>query len=89
MNYNKLYEQSLKAAKELERLGLKKEGYGIQIELSINSYRDLLKESIIGNEIQFEVDTPTERVNRGTIKGIPFVLTLDTDRVLITKEIKE
>lgn len=86
MTFNELWEKVRKATLELRCNGLDMRGYGIQIELSINSYRDLLKERESSSGIRTEVDDPNERVHRGTIFGTPFVLTQDTDRVLIAKE---
>lgn len=86
MTFNELYEKVNKAALELLCSGLDIRGYGIQIELSINSYRDLLNELERRFAIRTEIDDPNERVHRGTIFGTPFVLTQDTDRVLIARE---
>ncbi len=85
MTFDELWEKVHKANLELRCNGLELMGYGIQIELSISSYRDLLNERECRFAIRTEVDDPNERVHRGTIFGTPFVLTQDTDRVLIAK----
>lgn len=87
MTFDELHIKVRKAFMELQCNGLKRVGYGVQIELSINSYRELLNERQ-GFAIKLEVDDPRERINRGTIYGTPFILTEDTDRVLIAKEIQ-
>ena len=84
MTFEKLYKKVREAMLELRCNGLEKVGYGIQIELSIKSYQELVIERH-GFGIELEADTPTERVNRGIIFGTPFVLTQDTDRVMIAK----
>ena len=86
MTFDELYEKVRKATIELRCKGLEMMDYGIQIELSINSYRDLLNERERMSAIRTEVDDVNERVHRGTIFGTPFVLTQDTDRVLVAKE---
>lgn len=87
MTFDELHVKVRKAFMELRCNGLEKVGYSVQIELSINSYRELLNERQ-GFAIKFEVDNPRERINRGTIYGTPFILTECTDRVLIAKEIQ-
>lgn len=86
MTFDELYEKVRKATLELRCNGLEMIGYGIQIELSIKSYRDLLNDRECMSGIRTEVDDVNERVHRGTIFGTPFVLTEDTDRVLVAKE---
>ena len=86
MTFNELWGKVRKATLELRCNGLEMMGYGIQIELSIKSYRDLLNDREYNFEVRTEVDDVNESVHRGTIFGTPFVLTKDTDRVLIAKE---
>lgn len=88
MTFNELWEKVSKAQYELNSSGLEFRGYGVKIELSIDSFQDLVAEKQF-SAIRTEVDTPTEKVHRGTVYGVPFVITLDTDRVLIAREIKE
>ena len=85
MTFDKLYEAVRKATDELMRNGLDHAGYEIQIELSINSYRELLCDRDHYFAIKIEVDDVKERVHRGTIYGTPFILTEGTDRVVIAK----
>lgn len=89
MTFNELFEKVQKASVELRCSGLDVRGYGIQLELSIKSYRDLLNEREVSFGIRMEVDKPIEDSHRGTIYGFPFVLTQGIDRVLIAKEFKE
>lgn len=89
MTFIELFEKVQKANVELRCSGLDVRGYGIQLELSIKSYRDLLNEREIRFGIRMEVDKPIEDIHKGTIYGFPFVLTQGTDRVLIAKEFKE
>ncbi len=83
MTFDKLYKEVRKAFCELQNNGLV--GYEVQIELSINSYRELLADRDHYFCIKTEVDTPKDCVCRGTIYGTPFVLTKDTDRVMVAK----
>ena len=86
MTFDELHEKIRKAFMELHCNGLERVGYGVQIELSINSYRELLNDYCGRFAFKTEVDDQKERTHRGTICGTPFVLTQDTDRVLIAKE---
>jgi len=86
MTFYELEEKVRKAQKELYINGLERYGFEIQIELSINSYRDLLNDRDHYFVIKTEVDDPKDCVCRGTIYGTKFVITKDTDRVLIAKE---
>ena len=86
MTFDELHEKVRKAFMELRCNGLERVGYGVQIELSVNSYRELLNDYHGRFAIKTEVDDPIEGVHRFTIYGTPFVVTLDTDRVLIAKE---
>lgn len=86
MSFDELHEKVSKASMELRCNGLERFGYSVQIELSINTYRELLCDYQGRFAIKTEVDDPKERIHRGTIYGIPFILTQDTDRVLIAKE---
>lgn len=88
MTFEGLLEKIRKVQYELNSSGLDVRGYGVEIELSIASFRDLVSKNKF-SLIRTEVDTPIERVHRGTVFGVPFVITQDTDRVLIAKEIKE
>lgn len=87
MTFEELHEKVRKADAELCISGLDHFGFTVMIELSIKSYRELCARGNWG-AIKLEVDTPTERVQRGTIYGTPFVLTQDTDRVLIAKAVE-
>ena len=78
--FEKLYKKVREAMLELRCNGLEKVGYGIQIELSIKSYQELVIE-----RHGFGIELEAERVNRGIIFGTPFVLTQDTDRVIVAK----
>ena len=89
MTFDELHEKVRKAFMELRCNGLERVGYSVQIELSVNSYRELLNDYHGRFAIKTEVDDPKERVHRGTIYGTPFVLTQDTDRVLVAKEIAD
>ena len=89
MTFDELHEKVRKAFMELQYNGLERVGYGVQIELSINSYRELLNDYHGRFAVKPEVDDPKEYVHRGTIYGTPFVLTQDTDRVLVAKEIAD
>lgn len=86
MTFDELHEKVRKAFMELQCNSLERVGYSVQIELSVNSYRELLNDYHGRFAIKTEVDDPKEKVHRGTIYGTPFVITLDTDRVLIAKE---
>lgn len=87
MTFEELLEKIRNAQYELISSGLNIRGYKLEIELSIASFRDLVSKNKF-SLIRTEVDTPIERV-QGTVFGVPFVITQDTDRVLIAKEIKE
>ena len=89
MTFDELHEKVRKAFIELQCNELEQLGYSVQIELSINSYRELLNDYHGRFAIKTEVDDPKEKVHRGTIYGTPFVLTLDTDRVLVAKELAD
>jgi hypothetical protein len=90
MTFKELFEKVQKALFELRCSGLDVRGYGVQLELSIKSYRDLLNERSLRFGIPIEVDrVPIEDIPKGTIYGIPFVITQGIDRVLIVKEIEE
>lgn len=82
-----LLEKVNNAHYELRSSGLDLIGYRVEIELSISSYRDLVAERQF-SPIRLEVDTPTEKIHRGTVFGVPCVITQDTDRVLIAREVK-
>lgn len=87
MTFEELHEKVRKAHAELYISGLEHFGFTVMIELSIKSYRELCARDN-WRAIRLEVDTPTERAHRGTIYGTPFVLTQDTDRVLIAKAVE-
>ena len=77
-----------KANIELFHSGLEHYGFKVQIEISLETYRKLCAGDNF-RVIRLEVDTPNERVHRGTIYGTTFVITQDTDRVLIAKEVAD
>lgn len=87
MTFEELHEKVRKAYAELYVSSLEHFGFTVMIELSIKSYRELSARDNWG-AIQLEVDTPTEKVHRGTIYGTLFILTQDTDRVLIAKAVE-
>lgn len=87
MTFEELREKVRKADAEFYASGLEHFGFTVMIELSLKSYRELCANDN-WRAIRLEVDTPTERVHRGTIYGTPFVLTQDTDRVLIAKVVE-
>lgn len=89
MTFKELFEKVQKALFELRCSGLDVRGYGVQLELSFESYRDLLNEREIRFGLSDEFDKPIEDIHKGTVYGIPFVLTQGIDRVLIAKEIEE
>lgn len=89
MTFKELFEKVQKALFELRCSGLNLRGYGVQLELSFESYRDLLNEHEIRFGLSNEIDKPIEDTHKGTIWGTPFVLTQGIDRVLIAKEIEE
>ena len=84
MTFDELYKKIQKPRRELIDNGLDRFGYEIRIELSIKSYQQLMAQRE-GFAIKLDIDTPTERKNSGHIFGIPFVITEDTDSVLIAK----
>lgn len=86
MSYYELYEKVSKARVELNRQGLYRLGFDVQIELSLKSYHQIIDDRKFYGYVKTEVDDVNERIHRGTIFNIPFVLTGDTDRVLIAKE---
>ena len=86
MTFDELHEKVRKAFMELQCNELERYGFEVQIELSINSYRQLLSDRDRYFAIKTEVDDPKDCVCRGTIYGTKFVITKDTDRVLIAKE---
>ena len=85
MTFKEIRDKVYKADYELQKMGLEHFGYEVIVELSLDSYRQLVASEHF-YAVRTEVDTPTEKVHRGTIYGTPFVLTQDTDRVLIAKE---
>jgi len=89
MTFDDLHKKVRKAFMELQCNGLERLGYSVQIELSVNSYRELLNDYHGRFAIKTEVDDPKECIHRGTIYGTPFVLTQDTDRVLVAKELAD
>lgn len=89
MTFKELFEKVQKALFELRCSGLDMRGYGVQLELSIKSYRDLLNERERRSAVRTEVDDVNKTVHKGTVFGIPFVITQGIDRVLIAKEIEE
>lgn len=89
MTFKELFEKMQKALFELRCSGLDLRGYGVQLELSIKSYRDLLNERESRSAIRTEVDDVNKTVHKGIVFGIPFVLTQGIDRVLIAKEVEE
>lgn len=89
MTFKELFEKVQKALFELRCSGLDVRGYGVQLELSIKSYHDLLDERERRSAIRTEVDDINEPVHKGTVFGIPFVITQGIDRVLIAKEVEE
>lgn len=81
-SFEALWKKVNMAQFELIATGLVHQGYYVQIELSLNTYRQLLRTAS-----DFEIGTKISSVkNGGTIHGVPFITTLDTDRVLIVKE---
>lgn len=86
MSFEELEKKARQALSEINNNGLDHAGYGVQIELSIKSYYELQAQRRYF-AIKTEVDDLKEPVHKGTIFGIPFVLTKYTDRVLIAKEI--
>ena len=87
MTFDELREKIHKANSELFESGLSHFGYKLQIEFSIKTYAQLVADKD-NWYIRTEVDTPTERIHKGTVFGVPFILTTDTDRILIAKEIE-
>ncbi len=85
MTFEELYKKIQKPRKELLDNGLDRFGYELRIELSMGTYLQLLQQRE-GFAIKLDLDTPTERINRGKVFGITFVITQDSDRVLIAKE---
>ena len=86
MTFDELHEKVRKATGELYDSGLCKYGFNIQIELSLDSYRKICAERESYFYVKTEVDDVREKVHRGYIFNVPFVLTEGTDRVLIAKE---
>ena len=86
MTFDELHEKVSKARVELNRYGLYELGFDVQIELSIKSYHQIVADRKFYGYVKTEVDDVNERIHRGTIFNIPFVLTEGTDRVLIAKE---
>ena len=84
--FDDLFNRVRKASLELQSNGLKRFGYEVLIELSINSYRQLLADRDNYLAIRTEVDDPKDCVCKGTIYGIKFIVTKDIDRVLVAKE---
>lgn len=87
VKFEELRKKVRKVYAEFYESGLEHFGFTVMIELSITSYRELCANDN-WRVIRLEVDTPTEKVHRGTIYGTPFVLTQDTDRVLIAKAVE-
>ena len=86
MTFDELHEKVRKAFSELYTKKLERYGFEVQIELSINSYRQLLTDRDHYFAVKTEVDDPKDCICRGTIYGTKFVITKNTDRVLIAKE---
>lgn len=84
--FDDLFNRARKASLELQSNGLKRFGYEVLIELSINSYQQLLADRDNYFAIRTEVDDPKDCVCKGTIYGIKFIVTKDIDRVLVAKE---
>jgi hypothetical protein len=84
--FDELFSKVRKASLELQSNGLKKFGYEVLIELSINSYRQLLLDRDNYFAVRTEVDDPKDCVCKGTIYGVKFIVTKDIDRVLVAKE---
>ena len=87
MTFEELLKKKMQAFNELNHNRLGRFGFSIQIELSINTYREMLNDYNGRLAIQID-DNPKEAMVSGRIFGNPFVVTNDTDRVLIAKEIK-
>lgn len=68
------------AERELKKNGLSDMGFGIQIEISLNTFKTLSYSSIVSH---FK---PNEGLGSGTVYGFPYIITTDTDRILVAKE---
>ena len=81
-SFEALWKKVNKAQFELMTTGLVHHGYCVQIELSPKTYQQLLCTAY-----EFETGTKLSSEKKGgTIHGVPFIITQDTDRVLIVKE---
>lgn len=80
MTFSELNNEIRKARREILFHELDRFGFEVQIEMSIDTYHRLSVEN--GAIVRSEA---IEKTKQGLVFGIPFILTQDTDRVLIAK----
>ncbi len=85
MIINSYEDLSLKLAEaklDLRKTGLELQGFSLQLEISIRTYNILSANYWNYFKISNSNDIPNK------IFGIPYIITQDTDRILIAKEIE-
>ena len=82
-NYSDLSRKIAETQFELDRSGLSRQGFIVQVEISIKTYNKLSSNYWNYFQKSNHDDSPDR------IFGIPYTITQDTDRALIAKEIEE
>ena len=79
--YSDLSRKIAEAQFELRKNGLELQGFSLQLEISVRLYNKLSANYWNYFEISNQDDIPSK------IFGVPYIITQDTDRLLIAKEI--